>query len=122
MGLKQVSFVERSSLSQRVPYQRFLHCIGLTFFWMNINLSLPLSVPPSLPKAPYLEMKSITSPRESKEWGQTPNSLEYKKLSITSHKVLQGKISFVFLWTASKFLKIGFFFVCIHDLLYEDDI
>ena len=26
MGLKQVSFVERSSLSQRVPYQRF-HCI-----------------------------------------------------------------------------------------------
>ena len=26
MGLKQVSFVERSSLSQRVPYRRF-HCV-----------------------------------------------------------------------------------------------
>ena len=26
MGLKQVSFVKRSSLSKRVPYQRF-HCI-----------------------------------------------------------------------------------------------
>ena len=27
MGLKQVSFVERSFLSWRVPYQRF-HCIS----------------------------------------------------------------------------------------------
>ena len=89
-----MSFVERSSLSRRVPYRKFLHCIGLTFFWININLS---SIHPSLPKAPYLEMKWSTSPWESKEWGRTPNSLEYKKLSISWLKVRQSHQRWVLL-------------------------
>ena len=41
MGLKQVSFIERSSLSRRIPYQRF-HCK-----WCFNSPGLVMRAPPT---------------------------------------------------------------------------
>ena len=56
---QQVSFVERSSLSQRVPYQRF-HCTAFLLSFTPpppppppLFASLPTFSPPALPPSPH---------------------------------------------------------------------